>query len=467
MPPSPRRLRLVLDIASCCFAPPLGDSGCATRRDVSPCLRNRLATTSLKSAAAPPKRCRRSRLQRTFRKKGRGLGGKIRYLRRSRSLLRWLLGGSSPLSAVGRAPLVVVPVRQGGGPQRGTGSRRRRGGLHRRLHRTPPNARSGAGSARCTTSRSRGFAERDLALRRGFDRLGTAQDRPRRGSTAAQLQRIPFLLTSGQQGDLGSCRPSRTRHCCDPRTSQISSPWTARPCRRGARRGRSADRRKRTYGVRICPVCGSSFTASHHNQVFCPPTDADKARVNGRNTGVGIAGTIGSRAPLRSRVLCRGTRSSGTSRPRPLLPGSKERGQGRALTRRLKKRRFAPKKRRFAPVGQSASVERVICMWASPRVSGVAVRVRGPVRRNEKPCHSRVSRARLVADAVRRLALRAIRVLSGARLQRPRRAASPPSSGMGGVSQWATASWPTRPSPVRCQRPVRRRADGGWCHRHS
>jgi hypothetical protein len=99
---------------------------------------------------------------------------------------------------------------------------------------------------------------------------------------------------------------------------------------------------------------------------------------------------------------------------------------GCALTRRLKKRRFAS-------VGQSASVERVICMWASPRVIGVAARARGPVRRNKKPCHSRVSRARLVADAVRRLALRAIRVLSGARLQRPRRAASPPSSGMGGV----------------------------------
>jgi hypothetical protein len=186
-----------------------------------------------------------------------------------------------------------------------------------------------------------------------------------------------------------------------------------------------------------------------------------------RNTGVGIAGSMDRERRCGVACCVEAQGAARTSRPRPLLPGSEERGHGRALTRRLKKRRLAPKKRRFAPVGQSASVERVICMWASPRVSGVAVRARGPVRRNEKPCHSRVSRARLVADAVRRLALRAIRVLSGARLQRPRRAASPPSSGMGGVSQWATASWPTRPSPVRCQRPVRRRADGGWCHRHS
>jgi hypothetical protein len=217
---------------------------------------------------------------------------------------------------------------------------------------------------------------------------------------------------------------------------------------------------------------GTTGSAGQSDRSAPHTTAASRQKRQRRSQAIGTLASVSQDRLDRERrcgVACcvEAQGAARTSRPRPLLPGSEERGHGRALTRRLKKRRLAPKKRRFAPVGQSASVERVICMWASPRVSGVAVRARGPVRRNEKPCHSRVSRARLVADAVRRLALRAIRVLSGARLQRPRRAASPPSSGMGGVSQWATASWPTRPSPVRCQRPVRRRADGGWCHRHS
>jgi hypothetical protein len=36
--------------------------------------------------------------------------------------------------------------------------------------------------------------------------------------------------------------------------------------------------RRRTYGVRTCPVCGASFVANHHNQTYCPPTDLDRAR---------------------------------------------------------------------------------------------------------------------------------------------------------------------------------------------
>ena len=183
---------------------------------------------------------------------------------------------------------------------------------------------------------------------------------------------------------------------------------------------------------------GTTGSAGQSDRSAPHTTAASRQKRQRRSQAIGTLASVSQDRLDRERrcgVACcvEAQGAARTSRPRPLLPGSEERGHGRALTRRLKKRRLAPKKRRFAPVGQSASVERVICMWASPRVSGVAVRARGPVRRNEKPCHGRVSRARLVADAVRRLALRAILVLSGARLQRPRRAASPPSSGMGGV----------------------------------
>jgi hypothetical protein len=37
-------------------------------------------------------------------------------------------------------------------------------------------------------------------------------------------------------------------------------------------------RRRRTYGVRICPVDGRSFVATSSNQVYCPPTDRDRKR---------------------------------------------------------------------------------------------------------------------------------------------------------------------------------------------
>jgi hypothetical protein len=30
---------------------------------------------------------------------------------------------------------------------------------------------------------------------------------------------------------------------------------------------------------RTCPVCGDTFTPAVHNQVFCPPTDEDRRRV--------------------------------------------------------------------------------------------------------------------------------------------------------------------------------------------
>jgi hypothetical protein len=217
---------------------------------------------------------------------------------------------------------------------------------------------------------------------------------------------------------------------------------------------------------------GTTGSAGQSDRSAPHTTAASRQKRQRRSQAIGTLASVSQDRLDRERrcgVACcvEAQGAARTSRPRPLLPGSEERGHGRALTRRLKKRRLAPKKRRFAPVGQSASVERVICMWASPRVSGVAVRARGPVRRNEsRAVAGFLERAwSLMPCADSRCERSAF--FRGARLQRPRRAASPPSYGMGGVSQWATASWPTRPSPVRCQRPVRRRADGGWCHRHS
>jgi hypothetical protein len=48
---------------------------------------------------------------------------------------------------------------------------------------------------------------------------------------------------------------------------------------REANRERVNDaRRKPEPGPRVCPVCGNEFVPGTANQVYCPPTDDDRAR---------------------------------------------------------------------------------------------------------------------------------------------------------------------------------------------
>jgi hypothetical protein len=217
---------------------------------------------------------------------------------------------------------------------------------------------------------------------------------------------------------------------------------------------------------------GTTGSAGQSDRAAPHTTAASRQKRQRRSQAIGTLASVSQDRLDRERrcgVACcvEAQGAARTSRPRPLLPGSEERGHGRALTRRLKKRRLAPKKRRFAPVGQSASVERVICMWASPRVSGVAVRARGPVRRNEsRAVAGFLERAwSLMPCADSRCERSAFfREHDSSALVVPLRRLPP---AWAALSHWATASWPTRPSPVRCQRPVRRRADGGWCRRRS
>jgi hypothetical protein len=164
-----------------------------------------------------------------------------------------------------------------------------------------------------------------------------------------------------------------------------------------------------------------------------------------------------------------------------------ERQLGDALIRELAPVRRRDALRSFEPLqARDSCCERRVRVGVLP-LEGVRI-LRGPVEhdRLDHGASFRASgvilRARLadgawIPAAVRRCRGRASRTCSAWKgavseeVPRPgpgRRAASPPSSGMGGVvALGLTASWPTRPSPVRCQRSVRRRADGGWCHRHS
>jgi hypothetical protein len=75
----------------------------------------------------------------------------------------------------------------------------------------------------------------------------------------------------------------RSRSATGGARTATGVPLVALPVRTGEvrfreRKSGEGSRWRRTYGLRTCPVCGREFTATHHNQRFCPPTDLDRAR---------------------------------------------------------------------------------------------------------------------------------------------------------------------------------------------
>jgi hypothetical protein len=73
----------------------------------------------------------------------------------------------------------------------------------------------------------------------------------------------------------------------NPKISTGLSPWCKACSLEASRRSReryreryNARRRKPPSPARTCPVCGRTFKPTHHGQVYCPPTDLDRARAN-------------------------------------------------------------------------------------------------------------------------------------------------------------------------------------------
>ena len=105
-------------------------------------------------------------------------------------------------------------------------------------------------------------------------RSSTGSASSRRWACSIRRTRRHSRCARSRRTGAGRCVMSRT----DP------TPATPSPVPEGTVRGCVRERKStedstpnRTYGLRICPVDGRSFEATTPNQVYCPPTDQDRA----------------------------------------------------------------------------------------------------------------------------------------------------------------------------------------------